>query len=266
MKTVTWWGVFACGALWAQDPMAARRLYYQDNAPEVVLRADAVVARVNPPKGDAKAAPVPIKKVQNPAPAVPYVPPKNLGVRYNVLQVNQANNERRAVAADTVFKQGDCVAVRLQPNRAGFVYVFHQGSSGKWSALLPSAEMTDESNQLKAFQVAEIPQKYCFEFDDKPGEEKLFVVLTEKPEDAKTLNDLIRKEKGGSSRPEGVEVASLNQKVEGLRGELQSRDLKITRVGNPVTKDEPAHSIYLVNAAAAKSDRMVLDITLKHGR
>ena len=175
-------------------------------------------------------------------------PVTNLGVRYNVLKVDLATNARTEVSPDTVFHEKDCVAVRIQPNRGGFLYVFNEGSSGKWHTLIPSAESVDDASFVNAYGLLEVPDVDCFQMYDKPGIERLLIVVTDKPEDVLQLNEDLK--------DPGREIAS--------NGLLKQRDLRITRVGNKPAAGEAPYSTYLVNAAATTKDRLVLDIKLRH--
>lgn len=263
------------------DAMAARRLYYQDNAPEVVFKATTVAPKAAPapappkpkPVVTAKSAPEPskaqqIERIQDALRAAATTalttngaslkPASNLGVRYNVLRVDAKTDTRTAVEPDTVFHQGDCVAVRIQPNRGGFLYVFNQASSGNWQVLIPSAETAEDSNIVRAYNLMDVPQNYCFEMDEKPGIERLLIVVTDKPEDVLKLNDTLKKGTNGDN----TVVAANDMKP--FTPTMQGRDLKITRVGAKAAAGEAPYSTYLVNAAATTSDRLVLEIKLKH--
>jgi hypothetical protein len=194
----------------------------------------------------------------------------HLGLRYNIVQVDPASGHSESVDSKKVFHQGDCIALRVESNAPGYLYVFDQGSSGRWQALLPSPEMPEESNLVKARGVMQVPAGYCFKFDNTPGVEKLFVVLSQNREAMQDINNAIRK---GSPKTETPPPASgqlvlsaslLDRQVERMRAELQSRDLVIQRVAQPEASGEPAHAVYVVNAASMPSKRVVTEIRLQH--
>ncbi|HEY3743511.1 MAG TPA: DUF4384 domain-containing protein [Bryobacteraceae bacterium] len=261
------------------DALAARRLYYQDNAPEVVFKATTVASKPAPPKPKpavtAKAtAPEPskaqqIERIQDALRAAATTalasngaaikPVSNLGVRYNLLKVDAKSDTRTNVDPETVFHQGDCVAVRIQPNRGGFLYVFNQASSGNWQVLIPSAETSEDSNIVRAYNLMDVPQNYCFEMDANPGIERLLIVVTDKPEDVMKLNDSLKRGSNGNSNT----VVAAND-IKPFTPTMQGRDLKVTKVGNKPSAGEAPYSTYLVNAAATTSDRLVFEIKLKH--
>ena len=281
--------LFVLGVQAQEDGLAARRLYYQDNAPETVFKATTVAQRpastmpvVKPMTVAQRPAPVvvvasvnkaqEIEKIQkalheaattaltgNATSGVPALKPvANLGVRYNILKADPNNIEKKTeVPADTVFHEHDCVKIRIQPNRGGYLYVFAEESSGNFRPLLPSPEMFDESNIVTAYNLMEVPQRFCLEMDDKPGVERLLFVITAKPEDVMKLNDAIKSKSQGK-----LDVAKSEMKP--FTEALQGRDLKITRIGNKPAPGEAPYTTYLTNSAATTADRLVLEIKLKH--
>jgi len=238
---------------------AARKLYYYDNAPEVVFKATTVAPKPKTPASQPGATNAQrIEKIQQALRSAAALnaglkPAVNLGVRYNVLKVVAKTNLRTEVPSDTVFHEKECAAVRIQPNRGGFLYVFNQGSSGEWKALIPSPETADDENVVRAYALMDVPEKYCFEMDNKPGTERLLIVVTDKPEDVLKLNDTLKHVSNIAARD-----------LQPFTSNLQGRDLKITRVGNKPSAGEAPYSTYLVNGAATTSDRLVLEIKLKH--
>ena len=278
------------------DNVAARRLYYQDNAPEVVFKATTVAQKPADAKPAAKPPAATAQRPANPAPPAPVAaakaqqieriqqalrdaattalsssgtslkPVANLGVRYYILKVNQETDARTEVPTDTVFHEKDCVAVRIQPNRGGYLYVFAEESSGRFRPLIPSEETAEDSNIVKAYNLMDVPQNYCFEMDDKPGTERLLIVVTDKPEDVMKLNDILKNGgkpvDGGPRRADSYVVAE--SELKSITGALQSRDLRIAHVGSKPAAGEAPYASYLVNAAATTADRLVLEIKLKH--
>lgn len=290
-------------AMGAESPdLAARKLFYQDNEPELVFKAVAVSAKANlvataapAPRPAATFKPVPPAKLPPSASMLAakakealaqavaaYTPDgtpvrkaQNMGVRYNVLKVNPETADVQAVPADTNFKKGDCLAIRLSPNRGGFLYVFNQGTSGKWQPLLPSEDLPGEPSTVRAYQVVTIPGQNCFEMDDPAGEERLFVMITEKPEDVKSIEDMLHMMNKPAQQPapgaapqrnEAMVLAmnKLSDTIQGFQNQLASRDIKITRVNQPASKTELPYTVYLTNTAASASDRLIMEIKLKH--
>jgi hypothetical protein len=297
----------------ADSDMAARKLFYQDNQPEVVFKAVAVAVKAQnlvptaqytgttqtkkqaaqsngtavrpvkpaplPPNSDMLAAKAKEALAQAVAAYTPDGTPvrkaANLGVRYNVMKVNPVTGDMAAVPADTNFKKGECVSIRMSPNRGGFMYVFNQATSGKWQPLIPSEDLPEEPSAVRPYQVITVPSQNCFEMDDPPGEERLFIMITEKPEDIKNLDDMLKMlgkpaqpgtPAGAPQRADAVAVAmnKLSDTIQGLQTQLASRDIKITKVAQPMSKMELPNTVYYTNAAATTNDRLIMEIKLKH--
>ena len=289
---------FVAGAFAADGPdLAARKLFYQDNQPEVVFKAVAVAAKPayltpiakptvpvkgqRPPQMPPNANMLAAKAQQALSNAIAAYTPDgtpvrkvaNLGVRYNIMKVNPATGEQVAVPSDSTFKKGDCVAIRMAPNRGGFLYVFNQATSGKWQPLIPSEDLPEEPSTVKPYQVLSIPAQNCFEMDDPAGDERLFVMITEKPEDIKNIDDMLKKlgkpanqPAGAPQRPDSMVLAmnNLSNTIQGLQSQMASRDIKITKVAQPMSKMELPHTVFYTNAAASTNDNLIMEIKLKH--
>lgn len=190
-------------------------------------------------------------------------PAPNLGVRYNVLLVDSANSSKE-VDPSGEFRRDDCLAVQVQSNYDGYLYVLDRGSSGKWDVLLPSMELPDESNFVKARTDVRAPAQACFTLDNPPGVEHLYLVLARSPQDVSGLNAAIK----GSheSQPSGgtdSKGRTLDTQMARLEQGLQSRDLRITKIKRPQA-GEPANAVYVVDTSASGSDRIVTEIQIKH--
>lgn len=293
----------AAAGVAAQQPdeagLSARRLYYlgapveKSAGTESQSSAHAQTKPAAKPKPAEAAQAKPVKPVERPAvkssgkassvqtgvvPASDKKP--RLGLRYNILKVDpKGRTEPREVDPDTAFHEGDCVAIRFTPNRSGYLYVFNQGSTGQWQALLPSSEMPEESNVVQAFRSVTVPENYCFLFDANPGAERLVVIISDSKKDIEELNGLIRgNKKGDPPQPAGAEetppskpkpgemllAANLNARINSLAGAMQARDLKVQKVVQPMSREEPPHSVYVVAANYRDQDLFLHEIRLKH--
>ncbi len=197
---------------------------------------------------------------------------QHLGLRYNLVLVDKDTGKGAPVEADRIFQPGECIALEFEANRSGYLYVLNQGSSGSWNPLLPSSQMPDEANIVKARTSVRVPQKYCFEIAGPPGLERIFVALARNPAELYDLHDSI---KGGGSSGEGEAQPSeavhvltaenrLTRVVSKMQASMGARDLKITKIAQPSDPGEPPGSVYLVNASAGSSDRVVTEIQIKH--
>jgi hypothetical protein len=273
----------AAGGFAQNTGMTARQLYLQEDAPATSpgtkKQAKARPAPRPTPASAADPSPIPTPdSTVNPTPAPsPFVHAAlHLGLRYNVLVVDRESKAAHEVDPDTNFRVGDCLAIRFTPNRGGYMFVFNEGSSGAWQPMLPSSLMPDESNLVAAGANTQVPKDYCFRIGDPPGTDKLVVVLTEKSEDMFRLNDAVRaSSKGGRQGPPAPpsEPSHIGEVVLAMGGApndpregdgLTSRDLSIEKVGQPVSSSEPPNSVYIATTGVAKSDRIVIEIKIRH--
>jgi hypothetical protein len=186
----------------------------------------------------------------------------NLGLRYNLILISGVKSE--PADSDRIFQPGECIALEFEANDSGYIYVLEKGSSGAWIPLLPSAQMPDESNVLKARTPLRVPEKYCFQISGPPGEERVFVALSRNPEDLYDLNRSIRKNADEAEGSSLLAQSRLSDEVNLLESGLRDRDLKIKKIEKPANSSEPAHSVYVVNASASSSNRVVAEIRIQH--
>jgi hypothetical protein len=196
---------------------------------------------------------------------------KNLGLRYNLVLVNRATGQGAAVNADRNFAKGECFAIDLESNRSGYLYVLAKQSSGDWLPLFPSPEMSGESNVINPGQQVRVPNRYCFEIADPPGAETVFVVLSRDAREVYELNEGIRRSEPETSSPAATpgtfQLASahmVNNAVAQMSQQLYSRDLVIRQVNQPASARETPFSVYVVNAAAAGTSKVVTQIRVNH--
>jgi hypothetical protein len=238
IRGVLFGGALVCGALSAQDGgFAARDLYFRQE------------------------------------PAAGETAPPRLGLRYNILLIDPATQSAREVDSDAPLRAGDCIALRLRPNRDGHVYLFNEATSGAWQPMLPSPLMPGESNSVRGGSDVQVPSGHCFTLNNPPGTENLLVVVTEMPEDFYRLNESIRNSvhrdgsQAVSTSPQSDLSAVLRQ-LGAASGRastgLASRDLGVQKIGVPISANEPRNSVYVVRTAAAPADRIVITIPIRH--
>lgn len=204
-----------------------------------------------------------------PAPAV------HLGIRYNLVLVDQ-NNQTMPVESDRIFHKGDHVAIEIESNRSGYLYVLARQSSGAWQALLPSPEMADESNVIDPGRKIRVPEAYYFEIQDPPGSEHLMLVFSRDPQDFYELYQGIRKQNSAPAGPAApmappvapdslmADASRVNSAVARMQSQFGGRDIAIRKVSQPLSAGEPAGSVYVVNASDKPSSSVVTEIVLKH--
>jgi len=188
------------------------------------------------------------------------------GIRYSLVMMT-ANGPRDA-SDDEVFHAGDCVQLKVESNKSGYLYVLHHGPDGNWQPLMPSPKMPDEDNRIRAFRTMQIPVKYCFQFDNKPGIETLFVAVANSADAMPDLRHAVAAmNRGGSDdTSSGPTMMALNHQVDALRG----RGMDIMQVQKVVEKppdapdSEDAHAVYIVNTSDVKNDHVVAEVRLRH--
>ena len=158
----------------------ARELFYSGTAPKDTLP---------PPAAKPPATPTTSTKAVPPAPSTGAM---NLGLRYTLLLVGKSGVGGQVTDPERNFRKGDCVAVNLESNRSGYLYVLAKESSGDWSPLFPGAGAQQENNRIDPGQVVRVPPHSCFEIEDPPGAETLFVVLSRNPRDIDDLAESIK--------------------------------------------------------------------------
>ncbi|MFN7925248.1 MAG: DUF4384 domain-containing protein, partial [Bryobacteraceae bacterium] len=195
-------------------------------------------------------------------------------VRYNVLRVtDRAAKKRVPVDADTAFHSGDCVAIQVEPNRSGYLYVFNLGSSGSWQPLLPSPQMPEENNRVASGKPLLVPRDHCFEFDGTAGKERLLLVVTEREEDMRRLGETMRRSMGDPKpAPAGSDKGQIMMAGGRMPSELAflqqaqmiGRDIKIAKIGTAQSEGEEANAVYAVKTSTSASDRLVVEVVLRH--
>lgn len=198
-----------------------------------------------------------------------------LGIRCSILR-RQGGTSQVEVDPDGVFESGDRIRLRVQANDDGYLYVVHQGSSGVWKPLFPSPEIENGSNWIAGGASYDIPQGYVFTFDEQPGEEKLFVVLSREPvQDLENLIYDLGDQQPSAPRQDimGSPKILLAQNlididdnvVNGLRN-AYARDLIIEKVTGAATSGVSGSetAVYAVSATDSAGSRVVVDFNLQH--
>jgi hypothetical protein len=206
-----------------------------------------------------------------------------LALRYSILKYG-ADDEGIEVDPDMVFRSGDRIRLRIQVNDTGYLYIVTQGSSGNWRVLFPSAEHDDGSNKVTRGRSYDIPKRTRFVFDEQPGTEKLFLVLTRTPEyDLDRLIYQLDSPREAEPEPEpeakpaakpaptllAMNTMAVSDDLVGqLRNRLTARDLVFEKVNDDKpdkrSQRDPEKAVYVANPSRESSARLIVDIELKH--
>jgi hypothetical protein len=87
------------------------------------------------------------------------------------------------VEAAHEFKTGDGIAIALESNADGYLYMFNASGGKNPELLFPNAQLDGGANSLPAHARATFPAdlSFDFRFTDPPAKEHLFVVLSREP-------------------------------------------------------------------------------------
>ncbi len=194
-----------------------------------------------------------------------------LGLRYSILK--RSGNEFLEVDPESTFHSGDAIRVSVEANDTGYLYIVMKGASGNWRPLFPSAEIDSGNNRVARGRRYQIPPRNAFVFDQQAGIEKLFLVLTRRPEP--DLEKLIYALSSGSESPAGkpepkIMILAQNRSaigddlVDRLRGKVLSRDLVFEKVDETTPGERKEVATYVVNHKLSADSRLVVDLVLKH--
>ena len=158
--------------------------------------------------------PVPNLSAKQMYAASPGVANGNPGLKYRVIEKLPTGEEIDADPSKT-FHSGDRVRFAFESNIDGYLYVAQSGSSGRWTILFPNPEANSGKNSIRRSEQYFVPNNGWFAFDETPGTEEVFVILSREPLEALP----------GFNRPvvrlESVEASVVNN----LRQGILSRDL-----------------------------------------
>ena len=268
--------ILAATILPAQD-LTPRELFFA--APAIKAKAPASPAQKISPHSKQASPNFPGPPVI-PAAYISSQPP--LGLRYSLL-LSRANDPYREVDAATAFRSGDRLKVTVEANDDAYLYVIARGSSGLWKVLFPVSEVANGDNLIQPFRRYEVPNGGRFYFDDQAGEEKLFLVLSRKPE--KNFEDLIynitqpesqpvKPAAGAPARPAApktFQLAGLTRPIDDalvgkVRNDLIARDLVFEKVDDskPGPAQQKETAVYVVNKNAGPNGKVIVDLKLEH--
>lgn len=197
-----------------------------------------------------------------------------LGLRCSIL-LRQEDGQYAEVAPGAVFHSGDHIRLSLLVNESGYLYVIEQGSSGAWSPIFPPPGAV--ANKITAGQLQTVPSgERAFAFDQHPGEEKLYVILSRTP--IEDIDRAIRNLKNGQPAapesappPAGSPVLVAESKIpDFFVKQMASRDLTLVdeqKVDESSTNSQAGEkAIYVVSKenGSQSASQVVLSIDLSH--
>lgn len=197
-----------------------------------------------------------------------------LGLRCSLL-LRGPDKEYVEVTPGTVFHSGDHIRLSLLANEAGYLYVVQKGSSGAWSPIYPRPSAGAEVAKINPGQLEMVPGgTQAFAFDQHPGDEKLYVILSRSPiEDIdRVINNLSH---GGSSpapppAEASPELEAKNVIADAFVQKLVSRDLTLvdeeTVGSSSKTGQDSEKAVYVVakKSDTPSSEQVVLSLDMRH--
>jgi hypothetical protein len=187
------------------------------------------------------------------------------------------------VDPEHVFRKGDRVRVLLETNTDGYLYIFNTTNDGPVVMIYPDAELDDAGNYIKAHIPWEIPSGAAGEerlrwlvFDENPGTERLYFVLTREPLNGVPTEDelitLCRNSSGTCPWRPTTEVWDLIKKEmqEPLKMDKNARygraqtapEQQASTRGLSLAKDDPEPSLIMM--ASSTSSMLVTTLDLIH--
>jgi len=202
-----------------------------------------------------------------------------LAFRYTIQRKNVTGKFEDA-RVDSTFRSGDRVRVMIESNDNAYLYIVQQGSRKSWNVLFPAPEINGGGNAVKANAKITIPSEYSFSFDDQPGTESVYIVLSRKPEvDFEKLIFALR----DKSAPGDVQAVPVNNQdrykgqatqmasstsnnplLERLQSAMASRDLVFEKVNDDNDDGRKEKAFYAGTPDTSINARVVARIELKH--
>jgi len=196
-----------------------------------------------------------------------------LGLRCSML-LRGPDKEYGEVTPGTVFHSGDHIRLSLLANQSGYLYVVQKGSTGAWSPIYPAPGAGPDAAKISPGQLEVVPGgTKAFAFDQNPGEEKLYVILSRTP--IEDIDRVIRNLSHGGSAPPPPADASLELEAKNVIPDefvqkLASRDLKLvdeeTVDSSSTSEHEGEKAVYVVakKSDTSSSEQVVLSLDLRH--
>lgn len=178
------------------------------------------------------------------------------------------------------FKTGDSIAIALETNADGYLYMFNASDGRNPELLFPNAQLDGGANTLQAHARATFPAdlSYDFRFTDPAAKEHLFVVLSREPLAGVPTGAALVEFCGANVEDCAWKPpASLWERIKGgakVRGVVEAKNMQLAQASQPVMpqmlqrglkvkKDDPKPAVVRVNDSP-DADILVTEIVLVH--
>ena len=230
-----------------------------------------------PSRGNTEVAQLVMANGYGAAPKFVRAAENRLGLRCSVM-LRGANNEYAEVTPGAVFHSGDHIRLSFLANEPGYFYVIQQGSSGAWSPIFPPPNAGPDANKIVAGQPQVVPSgTRAFAFDQNPGDEKLYVILSRTPiADIDRVIENLRTGKAAqpsapaSGGDAGPMMEAKNNIPDFFVQKLASRDLslveeqKVDESSKPDVQGEKAIYVVAKSGGPSSNSQVVLSLDLRH--
>lgn len=195
-----------------------------------------------------------------------------LGLRCSIL-LRGLDGRYIEVAPGSIFHSGDHIRLGLLANEPGYIYVIARGSTGSWSPIYPPPGSA--ANRIAAGELQMVPGgTRAFAFDQNPGDEKLYVILSRAPiEDIDRAIQGLKGNQPAAAPQHAAGDASVlvaeNRIPDFFVQQLASRDLTLVdeqKVDQRSSSGAGEKAIYVVSKASGPdaAGRVVLKLDLRH--
>lgn len=205
-----------------------------------------------------------------------------IGLGYTVF-VKEQSGGLLPVDPSREYKSGERIAIALEPNTDGYIYIFNAENDREVAMLFPNADIDGGANDARSHVRETYPTdvNYAFEFDSTPAIEHLYVIVSRTPLEGvptgAALAELCKKncgEYGWKPSPElWAKIKSgaagggrvIEAKNAPLLAQAKSQPVPSSSLqrGIKIMKDEPAPAIVRVNDSA-ETNTLVTVIKLVH--
>jgi len=210
------------------------------------------------------------------APKLVRAPGNRLGLRCSVM-LGDADSVYAEVAPSAVFHSGDHIRLSFLANEPGYFYVIQKGSSGTWSPIFPPANAAPDANKVLAGRPQVVPTgTHAFAFDQHPGDEKLYIILSQTPiVDIDRVTQNLKAGKPDQLEPQasggtGPMMEAKNNIPDAFVQRLASRDLslveeqKVDESSKTDVQGEKAIYVVAKTGGPKSTSQVVLTLDLRH--
>ncbi|PYS82746.1 MAG: hypothetical protein DMF67_11680 [Acidobacteria bacterium] len=203
-----------------------------------------------------------------------------VGLGYTVFMKDKSGG-LLAVDTSQEYKSGDRIAISLEPNIEGYIYIFNAENDRDPEMLFPNVVLDKGANAAHAHVRETYPADldYAFEFDQTPANEHVYVIVSRRPLDGVPTGDALAQFCGKSRddcywKPTPEQWARIKSGAAGGRvteakntqlAQLQKQPVQPSTLqrGIKIKRDDPAPAVVRVNASP-DSDTLVTVIKLVH--